>query len=196
MKLKFSITYGTVWGESLHVAIEYLSYDGSVKRYDLPMNTQDGLVWTLETVAMESRQHPISSFRYRYQVENGDGEVTRCEWDMVPRVFHFDSTKDYIMPDSWRDIPLQQHMYTNAYLTAVNGKRGDDVQPLNTPLYRRTLLFRVSAPQLRPGQALAVCGSHPALGSWNTSVYEDAMCRSVGVDAVCQCDGHVLSAGI
>ena len=39
------------------------------------------------------------------------------------------------------------------------------------PLFRRTVLFRVSAPQLLKGQAVAICGSHPAIGSWNTSRY-------------------------
>lgn len=171
MKLKFSVIYNTAWGESLHVDIEYLSRDGSVRRSDLQMVTDDGRLWTLETVVMESRQHPIASFRYRYQVENTEGQILRREWDAMPRTFKFDSTKDYLLPDEWRDIPVQYHMYTNAYITTMHGRRNETVQPLDTSLFRRTILFRVSAPQLKPGQALAVCGSHPAIGSWNTSRY-------------------------
>lgn len=171
MKLKFSLTYGTAWGESLHVIIEYKSRNDSIKRYDLPMNTDDGQFWTLETVAMEARQHPIVSFRYVYQVEDIDGRMIRREWDMMPRVFHFDSTRDYVMPDLWRAIPLQYHLYTNAYITTIHGTNGNNVKPLPLPLFRKTLLFRVSAPQLKPGQSLAVCGSHPAVGNWNTSQY-------------------------
>ena len=30
-------------------------------------------------------------------------------------------------------------------------------------------MFRVSAPQLRLGQSVALCGSHPSMGSWNPS---------------------------
>jgi len=171
MKLKFSLTYGTMWGESLHVQIEYLGYDGSVRRHNLPMNTNDGRLWTLETVALGSRHHPMSAFRYCYQVENASGDIIRREWNMVPRIYPFDPTKDYTMPDSWRDIPFQYHMYTSAYAVTMYGSRGEEVRPLPTSLYRRTLLFRVSAPQLKPGQELAVCGSHPALGGWNTSRY-------------------------
>jgi len=115
MKLKFSLTYGTMWGESLHVQIEYLGYDGSVRRHNLPMNTNDGRLWTLETVALGSRHHPMSAFRYCYQVENAAGDIIRREWNMVPRIYPFDPTKDYTMPDSWRDIPFQYHMYTSAY---------------------------------------------------------------------------------
>ena len=171
MKLKFSITYNTAWGESLHVELEYHGSDGSVKRQKLPMVTDDGQQWSLETVVMESRNRHIASFSYRYQVENADGKVLRREWDGVERVFRCDPTKDYVFPDSWRDIPVQSHLYTNAYLTATGGPRGESVRPVDTPLFRRTIVFRVSAPQLKPGQALAVCGSHPTVGGWNVSRY-------------------------
>ena len=62
MKLKFTINYGTQWGESLHVVITYRSIDGTVRTQDLLMQTDDGFCWTLETAAIESRQHPLGSF--------------------------------------------------------------------------------------------------------------------------------------
>ncbi len=171
MKLKFCIDYRTAWGESLHVNIAYYSLDGTVKRYNLMMQTEDGERWTLETAALESRQHPLSHIVYLYQVENADGEVLRHEWDMVPRIYYFDSSKDYVFPDQWRDMPLPFHLYTNAYLTMMHGRTDEHVEALRLPLFRRTLTFRVSAPQLLPGQAVAICGSHPAIGNWNTSRY-------------------------
>lgn len=171
MKLKFSIRYRTAWGESLHVSIAYHSQDGTVKQYNLLMQTEDGELWTLETAALESRQHPLSHIVYIYQVEDADGNVLRREWDLVPRVYYFDTSKDYIFPDQWRDMPLPYHLYTNAYLTMVHGRTDEHVEALRLPLFRRTITFRVSAPQLQPGQAVAICGSHPAIGSWNTSRY-------------------------
>lgn len=171
MKLKFSIRYRTAWGESLHVSIAYHSQDGTVKQYNLLMQTEDGELWTLETAALESRQHPLSHIVYIYQVEDADGNVLRREWDLVPRVYHFDTSKDYIFPDQWRDLPLPYHLYTNAYLTMVHGRTDEHVEALRLPLFRRTITFRVSAPQLQSGQAVAICGSHPAIGSWNTSRY-------------------------
>ena len=171
MKLKFSIRYRTAWGESLHIAIAYHSLDGTVKRYNLLMQTEDGEQWTLETAALESRQHPLSHIVYIYQVEDSDGNVLRREWDLVPRIYHFDTSKDYVFPDQWRDMPLPFHLYTNAYLTMVHGHTNEQVEALRLPLFRRTITFRVSAPQLLPGQAVAICGSHPATGSWNTSRY-------------------------
>lgn len=171
MKLKFTIRYRTSWGESLHVAIAFHSQDGSVRQQNLLMQTEDGELWTLETAALVGRQHPLSHIIYHYQVEDSDEQVLRKEWDMVPRIYYFDTSKDYIFPDQWRDRPLPYHLYSNAYLTTVHGHRNEHVEALRLPLFRRTIIFRVSAPQLKSGQAVAVCGSHPAIGSWNASRY-------------------------
>ena len=154
-----------------------------MRHQNLQMQTEDGELWTLETSALMSRQHPLSHIQYRYQVEDADGQVLRKEWDMVPRIYCFDATKDYIFPDEWRDRPLPMHLYSAAYQTTAHSSLNVqlstfnfqlstfNVQPLRLPLFRRTILFRVSAPQLKSGQIVAVCGSHPAIGSWNTSRY-------------------------
>ena len=72
MKLKFSIHYHTAWGESLHVSIDFHSQDGTMRHQNLLMQTTDGELWTLETAALMSRQHPLSHIVYSYQVENAD----------------------------------------------------------------------------------------------------------------------------
>ena len=171
MKLKFTIHYHTAWGESLHVNIDFHSRDGVVRRQNLLMQTKDGELWTLETAALMSRHHPLSHIVYSYEVADAEGQVLRREWDVVPRIYAFDATKDYLFPDEWRDRPLPLHLYSNAYLTTVHGQRDEQVGVLQLPLFRRTIIFRVSAPQLKPGQVVAVCGSHPAIGSWSTSRY-------------------------
>ena len=171
MKLKFTIQYGTQWGQNLYVVITYRSNDGTEKSERLMMVTTDGMEWQLETTVLESRKHPISSFSYYYQVEDSDGNVLRKEWDAIPRNYYFDSSKSYVMADQWRDVSLQYHLYSKAYLTTMGFEESSEVMPLRVPLYRKTVLFRVSAPQLKKGQSVAIIGSHPALGSWNTARY-------------------------
>ncbi len=171
MKLKFTIQYGTQWGQNLYVMITYRSADGTEKSNRLMMLTSDGLQWEVETAALVSRQHPITSFSYFYQVEDADGSVLRKEWNAVPRAYYFDASKSYVLADQWRDVPLQYHLYSNAYLTTARFQRDEEVQALRVPLYRKTIIFRVSAPQLQKGQSLAIIGNHPAIGSWNTARY-------------------------
>ena len=171
MKLKFTIHYGTQWGESLHVVVSYLSSDGTRKTANLQMLTDDGALWTLETSVVESRQHPIDTFSYHYQVEDEEGHVLRREWTMIPRIYRFDTSRNYVLSDLWRDLPIQYHLYSSAYITTKGLSRDEQVHPLRVPLYRKTIIFRVSAPQLLKGQSLAIVGSHPALGDWNAARY-------------------------
>lgn len=191
MLLKFSVHYSTEWGQSMHVAITYHYNDGRRRDYDFCMSTADGQLWTFETSALDSRKHVIVSFEYVYQLEDSDGRVLRREWNRVPRRFRFHSAMDFIFPDQWRDIPLQSHLMSD--LCRVCDRRethaGDGSGSM--PLFRRTIIFRGLAPQLEKGQALAVIGSHPSLGSWNPMMFlkmypsgEDEWTFSLNVDNV------------
>ena len=169
MKLKFTINYVTTWGQGLYVSITFNSEGGRPKHHLMPMVTEDGETWTLETAAVESRQRPVTSICYHYQVMDGDGRLLRREWDKVPRLYAFDSTRDYVFPDQWRDTPLQAHLYTEAFHVASGHARHQPLEVFRLPLFRRTVVFRVSAPQLRSGESVGICGSHPAMGSWSPS---------------------------
>ncbi len=191
MKLKLAIQYGTQWGENLYVAITYTSKDAKEKVRRLPMMTEDGWHWELETSAVESRQHPVESITYYYYVADADGNEQRREWTGVPRTYYFDATKNYIMPDLWREVPLQYHLYSKACQVTSGLSSGDALCVQRVPLYRKTIIFRVSAPQIRQGQSVAILGSHPALGSWNPARYlrmePIGLCEwllSVNVDAI------------
>ena len=135
MKLKFNIRYRTAWGESLHVVLKIYRQDGTVRTQNLVMQTEDGELWTLETAAMISRQHPISHLEYHYQLENADGDVLRREWERVPRIYHFDASQDYTFPDQWYDRPLNSHLYSDAYITTMQGRHGEAVEAAHLPLF-------------------------------------------------------------
>ncbi len=169
MKIKFHIHYNTAWGQNLFVNIAYRTDDGRTRDYLLPMLTDDGETWSLETSVMESRQRPVTSITYRYEVIDSEGRLLRREWDKVPRCYAFDSTRDYEFPDVWRDVPLQAHLYSEAFHVTTSKRRHLPVEAHRLPLFRRTVVFRVSAPQLRPGESVGLCGSHPAMGSWSPS---------------------------
>ena len=171
MKIRFTISYGTQWGEQLHVVLTYDSKDGTRRTSNQPMTTQDGQTWVLETSIIESRQHSVTKLTYHYQVEDADGKVLRREWSQIPRVYYFDATKNYVFDDQWRDLPLCAHLYSRAYLTMAHAPHDEHAEGLRVPLYRRTVMFRVSAPQLEAGQSVALLGSHPMMGSWSTARY-------------------------
>lgn len=171
MKLKFTIHYNTSWGQAMHVALTTISKDGRKRDYNLLMNTQDGDLWTTETAVLESCQHPVISIIYYYLVEDGNGMTIRKEWERVPRLYAIDSSKNYIFPDQWLDIPLHSYLYSDAYISTQRMRRNEVMELTPVSLYRRTVIFRVSAPQLQLGESLGICGNHPALGNWNPTQY-------------------------
>ena len=42
-----------------------------------------------------------------------------------------------------------------------------DVNPTRLPLFDRTIIFKIHAPKLYEGEAVALLGNHPTLGKWN-----------------------------
>ena len=173
MKLRFSIQYSTKWGENVWVVVKAHVSTGVMKTYRLCLLTDDGEHWTAELAVMESRHSVFTFFEYEYQIRGGDDVVLRREWHVVPRIIPCDNSHDFVMNDEWKDIPLMAHLYTKACMCTSGRKNMADatIKALRQPLYRKTLFFRITAPQIDNRQAVAVCGSHPSLGGWSTSRY-------------------------
>ncbi len=191
MKLRFSIHYHTEWGQSMHVLLTYQNQDGRERRVNVPLLTDDGSFWMAETTLMQNRQNPVAAIEYVYQVEDAQGKVLRREWNKVRRLFAVDSSIDYIFPDAWRDIPINDFLYSYAYRVVGRQDREQTVLPQKLPMFRKSVIFRVSAPQLQQGEAIGICGSHPAIGDWNpsrflrmTPVGDHDWMLSVNVDAI------------
>ena len=171
MKLKFSIQYKTEWGQCMHVLIRYRTNDLREHVNDWVMQTQDGEWWFLETALMESRQRTLISFTYEYQLKDQEGKVLRCEWNRVPRTYQADDTKSFVFPDQWRDVPLHAYLYSKARNVGRTEPVERSGRHSSLPLFRKTVIFRVLAPQLTKGERVALVGSHPAIGSWNPTRY-------------------------
>lgn len=139
------------------------------------MTPQSGGCWTLETTLPDGACHSYASFSYYYQVENGDGLVERWEWRGAERTYVFDASIHYMFSDSWQEPPSSRILFTSAFRVWRQQRREDKLEcdermcRTRLPMFRRTILFRVFAPQLSDNEELAICGNHPVLGDWNLS---------------------------
>lgn len=164
MKLNFSIRYRAPFGQSMHVCISYIDKAGHTHENDLPMHTDDGNTWMAETAGIVFAHVPIRYLVYTYQVEDDKGKVMRKEWNAVPRLFSLDVSRKYIFHDIWRDLSLLHYIY------GTNTLR--EAHPVSSmPCFNRSVIFRVSAPQVGDGFSVAVLGSEPSLGVWNELRY-------------------------
>ena len=163
MKLSFNIEYRAPFGLSLHVHIAYIGTDGHVRFSNLPMHTDDGVAWTLETSSVSFPHVGVIYIAYHYQVEDDNGKVLRKEWNGVPRIYAPDITKDFIFLDMWRDISMQHYIYHWLKRPAAVLK--------NIPYFDKSVIFRVSAPQVGRGFSVALLGGEATLGRWNVQRY-------------------------
>lgn len=173
MKIRFKIQYSTQWGEILHVVATYKTKGGNSRSHNVQMKTSDGISWYAEASVVNSSTDPVITFSYHYQVEDVNGKVKRQECNKISRTYPYDGSKDYLLSDEWSDVPLQNHLYSKAYEYIVKRTeekiKNENVRPL--PYYHKTIILRVSAPQLRAHEALGVCGSEPSLGNWDVARY-------------------------
>lgn len=178
MKLRFAIHYVAAWGQSLSVQIVFRRRDGKQHTVNVPLTTSDGDLWSAETSQRNSPRSPYEAFTYRYQVIGDEHMVVRNEWNLYPRRYAFHDDKTYVFDDIWRDKPLQYYLLTQAYATwhgrtDINEEQQSALVSADKqmPLFRKTLFFRVLAPQLKAGESLALLGNHPILGDWNPQRY-------------------------
>ena len=161
MRLLFSIKYRTNWGETVKVELSTVGLRGQQKRSFCTLNTTDGYTWQGEA---QLTDRDLKTFTYRYCIFCGE-QLIRQEWNGVPRCFAADITKDFIFPDHWNDFPELAYLYSSVFTRCIHPR---ETKETVLPYFRKTLQFRVSAPQLKPGQALALLGSIPALGEWQS----------------------------
>lgn len=161
MKLHLSIEYITHWGEHVRAILSLTDGRGRTITQTHLLGTRDGKRWAGE---IRITNNNIRYFSYYYCIFK-DKTLVRKEWNFVPRHMRADITKTFVIQDIWRDTPLYAHLYTSAFTKCL---RPHEVQGGELSYFSGTVMLRVGAPQLLPGQALAVLGNQPALGEWNT----------------------------
>ena len=164
--MKFTIGYRASWGDSLCVQLTLAAADGYQDTLSLPLTTHDGYQWSVETAIRPNRHHPYVVMAYYYTVLNGAGKVKRREALLPAREYVYDDTHNYLFNDFWLEDEGKP-----GYEAKLVRKPVRNIAPVRMPLYERTVVFKVHAPRLYAGEAIALLGSHPTLGSWNTDRY-------------------------
>ena len=159
MKIRFLIGYRTQWGENVGIRLSYINQAGKTTSKIVPLQTENGQYWTTE-VKLPATAQMLS---YSYLIQNEE-TITREEWSVTTRQLQLQEGKNYVCYDFWKDIPQDAYLYTSAF---TDGFARRDRQQANVQYAGKTILLRVSAPQLRAGECLAIAGNQQLLGNWN-----------------------------
>ena len=155
MILYFHIEYRTAFGEEVTLNI---IENGEVSTHR--MTTVNGVEWCCEL----TQRTACRRLTYYYKV-TVDNATERSEWQTVKHVLDFTCTAatEYHVHDRWNDMPDDSYLYSSAFTDCINHQ---ELQPMKSTSYDRTLRLIVRAPQLRDGECLAVLGDRKALGEW------------------------------
>lgn len=165
MNLKFTIGYRAEWGDCLFLHLTFSAPDGFQESTELQMTTLDGYNWTADTAPHLNRHHPYNALSYHYYVQDGGGKVKRRECLLSPRDYEYDASRNYLFADAWMVDDSENNC---GFHMKQDGISLPDIHPNHLPLFEQTIVFKVHAPKLYEGEAIALLGNHPTLGNWNT----------------------------
>jgi len=158
MNLSFQINYRTQWGETLCIVETRESMLGWDAQHPLCLSCQGSDFWTITL--------PVSDFAgeivYKYAVRKQDGTMVYedgAERHLVLRA----ADKRLIVRDFWQANDYEKAFYSTAFQSALF-RRLKQAKP-KAP--KGNVRFSIDAPQVLPGQALAIIGNVPQLGGWN-----------------------------
>ncbi len=157
MKLTFNIEYHTLEGEGL--TVEICGKESSV----VTLSSSDNYHWrgSIE-IAPSNKNHRIE---YRYSVV-GEGGVLRREIITIPHgvTLHGAPCAEYIIEDSWRDLPADNYRYSAAFAPAELHRAA--LMPSHSE--GRLITLRALSPALGcDSLCLGVVGSDSSLGGWD-----------------------------
>ena len=158
MVFQFNVDYKTVYGEEL---VLHITIDGKEAQHK--MCTSDGQRWVYELdVTPKSK-----TCTYYYSVIR-DGFCCKSEWQVVKHQLNCTAERAsvYTLYDHWHDIPEDSYLYSSAFTDCINHQQPTEVKK---NAFAKTIRLIVRAPQLRDGEHLAIVGSDPALGAWETA---------------------------
>ena len=164
MNITFHIGYRTVYGEELVLNLVTTNDKDEQQVSQYRLATHDGERWTCQLNLAPT----VKSIHYYYSVDQ-EGYTRRHEWLTEAHYAKLDveDATHCDIHDYWIDIPEDSYLYSSAMTDCINRRRlcGDKntLEPTS-----HTLRLVVRAPQLRSGQRLALVGSHPYLGEWDT----------------------------
>ena len=152
----------------MQIELAFAAADGHQDVMSLALTTQDGYHWMAETATRQNRHHPYVAMAYYYTVRAADGKIKRRESLLAAREYCYDDSRNYLFDDFWMDDEDEEKA---DYFAQLAKKNTLDINPIHLPLFERTVIFKVHAPHLFEGEAIALLGNHPALGNWNTEHY-------------------------
>lgn len=159
MTISFHLHYHTTWGQIVCLTGSNPALGEFDESRAVAMRYHANGHWSIELEFPEDEP----GFEYRYLIREG-GNVRDREWGKNRTFDAVPENRNYILFDHWQNRAPLSSFYSSAFTECIFRRTPSG----NTPrMYDRALTIRVFAPDVRPGQTLAITGSLPPLGLWD-----------------------------
>lgn len=164
MTILFNITYTATYDEEILLNL-VVNRNGLRCRQQASMTTTDGHTWTykLHDVTCGNKEKPYID--YFFTITRG-GREYKHEWTGMLHRIDLNLTRSELLSvnNVWHERPDDTRFYTTAFTECLQPRA---VTPAGRTALMRTIRLIVRAPELLPGERLAIVGSNQHLGEWN-----------------------------
>ena len=150
MNIKISVRYITRWGEKVCL---------NVGKHCLEMKCIYGGIWEREFSAKDF----ADTHDYHFSII-ANGKVVRTEWRK--HTLRLPASGDLEIRSRWMDRPANSAFWSSAFKDVIFGRDKAPVNPM-----KGNVTFCVTAPEVRPNQALAIVGTKgKTLQGWDKPI--------------------------
>lgn len=165
LELHFTINYYTHSSESLFLNFTETDKEGNKLTSKYPLSSSDNRNWSVIIILKDG----ISSFDYFYSLDD-DGNEVRVEWNKGKRCFacaQWPENATVLFQDAWYDVSPLSYLWSTAFIDCWERRslRKVDLLPAN-----EIVELRISVPEVKNGEEIALAGNIPELGQWNPAL--------------------------
>lgn len=159
MILHFHINYHTEWGESLYLVGNIPALGDGNPELAKEMTLTGPDMWEIELDLPVT----VGPFEYSFIVK-APGQAWRFEWGYPHKFNPSKGIGRYAIFSNWQQMPFDKPFYSSAFTKGIfHRTTKESVEDLKGG----TLRLKVSAPVVKDGEWVVVCGDGELLGNWN-----------------------------
>jgi 4-alpha-glucanotransferase len=170
MKIKFNITYHTIWGQKMMVFGNLPELGNNQELNALPMYAKDSSKgqWDLEIDLTDKK---IQKLEYKYVLLDDQHGVHFVEHGPMRKIFNKDrKTKEVVLFDHWQSSTDPENvMFTSAFLKALTKPKSFvlETEGLKPSEEEVILRFQIPITRIENSHRVGIYGGAKSLGGWD-----------------------------
>lgn len=156
MKIKLSVNYTTIWGQSVWVCGSVPELGNNNEAEAVRMNYVSLSEWSIELNIQNA-----DKIKYTYLIKEGE-TIVRKESDI--HSLFLDNKKDFIIYDLWNAAPEQKYLYTSGFCSSFFKRRYNKYIPAYSD---NDIILNIKCPYVKREERLILLGSSDVMGKWD-----------------------------